>query len=69
MDRKKNSTTMMGKKLSTLPTPVKTPSMIREWIASLMFQLVSRVSTAPVRASMPASIRFWKNRPMTLKVR
>ena len=26
-------------------------------------------STAPVRASMPASIRFWKNRPMTLKVR
>ena len=29
MDRKKNRVTTMGKKLSTLPTPANTPSMIR----------------------------------------
>ena len=29
MERKKNRVTMMGRKLSTLPTPVKMPSMIR----------------------------------------
>jgi len=28
-DKKKNNVTMIGKKLSTLPTPVKIPSMIR----------------------------------------
>ena len=30
MDRKKNSTTITGRKLSTLPTPSKMPSMTRE---------------------------------------
>ena len=30
MDRKKNSTTIVGRKLSTLPTPAKIPSMISE---------------------------------------
>ena len=29
---------MMGRKLSTLPTPVKMPSMTSEWTASLTFQ-------------------------------
>ena len=69
MERKKNSTTMIGRKLSTLPTPVKMPSMTNECTAALTFQLVRAVSTTPVRASMPISMRFWKNRPMTLKVR
>ena len=58
-----------GRKLSTLPTPVKMPSMTSECTAALTFQLVRAVSTTPVRASMPISMRFWKNRPMTLKVR
>ena len=29
IDRKKNNTTMIGRKLSTLPTPANTPSMTR----------------------------------------
>ena len=29
MDKKKNNTTITGKKLNTLPTPANTPSMIR----------------------------------------
>ena len=29
MDKKKNKTTMMGRKLSTLPTPANTPSMMQ----------------------------------------
>lgn len=30
MDRKKNKVTIIGRKLSTLPTPVNIPSIIRE---------------------------------------
>ena len=29
LDKKKNNTTITGKKLNTLPTPANTPSMIR----------------------------------------
>ena len=36
MDRKKNSTTMIGKKLSTLPTPANTPSIISECTTGLI---------------------------------
>ena len=60
---------MMGRKLSTLPTPLNTPSMMSECTAALTFQLVRAVSTMPVRALMPISMRFWKNRPITLNVR
>ena len=33
-ERKKNRTTIIGRKERTLPTPVKIPSIIREWITS-----------------------------------
>ena len=39
--RKKNSVTMMGTKLTTVPTPAKTPSMMREWITSLTLAAAS----------------------------
>ena len=36
MDKKKNNTTMVGRKLNTLPTPANTPSMTRECTTGLM---------------------------------
>ena len=33
---KKKSTTIIGRKLRTLPTPTKIPSIIREWIIGLI---------------------------------
>ena len=68
-ERKKNRVTMTGRKLNTLPTPVKMPSMTSEWTAALTFHAVRVESTAAVRASMPTSSRFWSARPMTPKVR
>ena len=40
IDRKKNIVMMMGRKLRTLPTPSKIPSITRLWIASLMLAAV-----------------------------
>ena len=68
-ERKKKRTTMMGTKLSTVPTPLKIPSMIREWSTSLMCQAVRAPSTTSVRAPMPVSSSPWSQAPMTLKVR
>ena len=49
MDRKKNRVTMMGRKLSTLPTPVKMPSMTRLWMAGFTCTAVSQLSAAADR--------------------
>ena len=43
-DRKKNSTTMVGKNDNTLPTPANTPSMMRECTIWLIPRFVNSVS-------------------------
>ena len=48
-DRKKNSTTIIGTKLTTEPTPTKIPSVIRACNDSLTFIDVNRLSTTSVR--------------------
>ena len=45
-DRKKNRVTIIGRKLSTLPTPVKIPSMTRLCMALFTFAAVSAASTS-----------------------
>ena len=60
---------MMGRKLSTLPTPVKMPSIMSEWMAGLTFAAVSAASTAAESASMPAASSDCSPAPMTLNVR
>ncbi len=67
-DRKKKSTTMIGRKLITEPTPANTPSITSECRTGLTFQAVIPLSSAPASASIPICIRFWKNAPITLKV-
>ena len=49
-ERKKKSTTIMGRKLSTLPTPVKTPSISRECNVGLTCQAVSTPSAQRIKA-------------------
>ena len=67
-DRKKNSVTMIGRKLSTLPTPWKMPSITRSWIVWFTFAAVSAWSTSTVSASMPCSSRPCSHAPITLNV-
>ena len=47
-ERKKNNVTIIGKKLNTLPTPSKIPSIISECNTLSTFQFVSPVSTRVV---------------------
>ena len=67
-DKKKNRVTITGKKLSTLPTPLKIPSITREWSTSFTFQAVSSWSTAFVRLVIPISRRSESPFPITPKV-
>ena len=68
-DRKKNSVTTIGRKLSTEPTPVKTPSMMSECSAWLTLAAVSIWSTSCVRRSTSDASASCRKAPMTLKVR
>ena len=52
-DRKKNSTTTIGKKLRTEPTPLKMPSMTRLCSAVLTPAAVRALSTRPDSLSSP----------------
>ena len=54
-ERKKNRTTMIGRKESTLPTPVKIPSIMRECITLFTPPRVKALSTMAVRLSIPLS--------------
>ena len=67
-ERKKNSVTMIGKKLSTEPTPLKMPSMTRECKTGLMFAAVMAASTVSVSQPTPRSSRSERTLPITLKV-
>ena len=42
MESSRNSTTMMGRKESTLPTPAQMPSTTSEWTTGLVPKAVSR---------------------------
>ena len=67
-DRKKNKVTMIGRKLSTLPTPLKIPSITSECITSLTSSAVIPLSTISVSAPIPVSSHPDRNEPITLKV-
>ena len=69
MDRKKNSTTITGRKLSTAPTPPNTPSIISECIHSDTPARASAASVTPVSASMPLSSRSESVPPIGPNVR
>ena len=69
IERKKNIVTMIGRKLRTLPTPSKMPSMIRLCSTLLTCPAVSAASTTLVNAPIPASSSSCSHRPITLKVR
>ena len=68
IDRKKNSTMMMGTKLSTEPTPPKMPSTTSERTGSLTSQRTKASSTTPPSQSMPAASKSCSHRPMTSNV-
>ena len=57
-DRKKNNTTIMGKKLRTLPTPTNIPSIINDRITSFTLKVIIAFSHRLLRALIPISIRF-----------
>ena len=59
----------MGRKLSTLPTPVNTPSTTSERTASFTSQEIKALFTSSVSRAMPSSSRPCSHAPMTLKVR
>ena len=67
-DRKKNSVTMVGRKLSTLPTPLNTPSMTSDCSTSFTCAVASPDATASVSAEMPASSISDNHAPTTLNV-
>ena len=68
-DKKKNNTIIIGRKLSTLPTPAKIPSMINDCKVSLTPIFTSRLPVAAVTASTPISTIPCSHAPITLKVR
>ena len=68
MARKKNSTTIIGRKLSILPTPAKTPSMTRLCTTGLSPYAVRDTSTISVSLPMPSASRSESHFPRTLKV-
>ena len=68
MDRKKNSVTIIGRKLSTLPTPLKIPSMISDCRTSFTPAAIMPCCTRLVSQPIPISSRLESAAPITLKV-
>ena len=58
IDRKKKSVTIIGTKLSMLPTPLKIPSTIRECRTGFMFAAERSMSTASHIQFIPNSKSF-----------
>ena len=58
----------MGRKLRTLPTPLKMPSMIRDCSTSFTWAAFRAESVIPARASTPMAISSWSQAPIQLKV-
>ena len=68
MERNKKSTTMSGKKESTLPTPAKMPSMMSECTTGLTPQAARPESASVVSAATASSIRPCSHAPITPNV-
>ena len=68
IDRKKNNVTMIGRKLSTLPTPLKIPSIISDWRTSFTPVAIMPRCTCSVSQPIPISSRLESAAPITLKV-
>ncbi|KIR03174.1 hypothetical protein P261_01989 [Lachnospiraceae bacterium TWA4] len=68
-DRKKNKITIIGKKLSTLPTPSKIPSSTNDCRASLTFPYCIASSTYPATHSIRDANKSCNQSPTTLKVK
>ena len=68
IERKKNSITMIGRKLSTEPTPPKMPSTTSERTAGLTPQRSSAAATPSPSAPMPASSHSCSGAPSTSMV-
>ena len=68
IDRKKNSVTIIGRKASTLPTPLKIPSITSECTTGLIPYAVSAISVISVKAPMPMSRSFESHEPITPNV-
>ena len=65
IDRKKNSMTIIGRKLSTEPTPPNIPSTTSERTAPLTFHLSNAAPTLSDSAPMPASSHSCRGAPST----
>ncbi|CUP99970.1 Uncharacterised protein [Dorea longicatena] len=60
---------MIGRKLSTLPTPVKIPLITRLWIALLTWPAVNAASTRAEILLIPSSNIPCSHAPITLNVK
>ena len=63
IERKKNSTTITGRKLNTLPTPAKIPSIIREWTTGFNPYALRALSVNEETAPIPVSIKSANKEP------
>ena len=68
MERNKKSTTIIGRKVSTLPTPVSTPSTASERTTSLVPNALRPASAEAMTAAMPSSISPCNATPITPNV-
>ena len=68
-ERKRNSSTISGRKLSTLPTPSKIPSSTRLWITSFTWTAVIPRAVRFFRYSMPDASRSCRYGPIRKNVR
>ena len=68
MDRKKNNVTMVGRKLSTLPTPPQIPSITRERTTGLISATTNSLSSNATTASTPMVIKSESSAPIKLNV-
>ena len=68
MDSRRNSTTMMGKKEITLPTPVSTPSTTSDRTAWFVPKASRPAAAAAITASTACSSTPWRAAPTTPNV-
>ena len=67
-DKKKNNSTIIGRKDNTLPTPAKTPSIINDCSHSLPPTFCSSFAVASVTKEIPLSSNCCSGAPSTEKV-
>lgn len=68
MERNKKSTTIIGRKVSTLPTPVSTPSTASERTTSLVPNALRPASAEAMMVAIPSSMSPCNAAPITPNV-